>query len=139
MAPGTDARPWPGEREGPFGDRKGRNPGRAAVLADREIGGYSTLPAGKSTMGYVHCPFCGARVTMLADGSVQPKCPRCGAWAVAGGAGGVELGDPPTGATGNMEATMALESRAVAAPNGDVTFVRTPYAGEVPADLNLEG
>lgn len=91
-------------------------------------------------MGYVHCPFCGARVSVGSDGSVEPKCPRCGAWAVAAGAGDPTM--PPelhghADLTGSMGATMALETRGVAGPTGEVAFVRAPYAGEVPDGLDV--
>ena len=85
-------------------------------------------------MGSVHCPFCGGSVHVAGDGSVQPQCPRCGAWAVAGGPasdalrGGAEL-------EAGLGANQALESRAVAGPAGEVRFVRAPYTGEHPDTL----
>jgi len=86
-------------------------------------------------MGSVHCPFCGAQVSVGSDGAVEPKCPRCGAWAVAGARAdpssraGLEAHVDLTGAMGEL---MALETRDVAGPAGDVAFVRAPYAGETP-------
>jgi len=86
-------------------------------------------------MGSVHCPFCGGSVHVAGDGSVEPRCPRCGAWAVAAGTGAGLRG--ATAASTALGATQALEERAVAGPSGEVRFIRAPYAGEVPEGLDL--
>ena len=95
---------------------------------------------GGRIMGYVHCPFCGARVTVGSDGSVEPKCPRCGAWAARDAAGGGSgSGEPQdeAGVSTTMGATMALETRSVEGPAGEVSFVRAPYAGDFPDGFEL--
>jgi|GEM_PF-3906441 len=81
-------------------------------------------------MGYVHCPFCGARVAVGSDGSVEPKCPRCGAWAVTRAHAAAD-GPAAEGAlaAGTLGATMALELRGLEGPEGPISFVRAPYGG----------
>lgn len=73
-------------------------------------------------MPKVVCPFCGDPVAVFSDGNVEPTCRRCGAWVVA-----AQPARRLSDAVDRLSSTMAVETRDVAGPTGDLTFVTTPY------------
>ena len=76
-------------------------------------------------MPEVICPFCGNSVAVSSDGRMEPTCGGCGAWVVAA-RGRAALSD----AVDRLASTMAVETREVSGPVGDLTFVATPYLPE---------
>ena len=76
-------------------------------------------------MANVHCPFCGGPVHVDGSGQAEPLCPRCGAWVVTGPA---EAAAPDAA----LSALQALDVRAISGPQGEVRFVRAPYAADAP-------
>ncbi len=73
-------------------------------------------------MPQVVCPFCGQPVSVFDGGSIEPTCRRCGAWVMA-----ARPAAAVSAAVDRLSSTMALETRDVSGPGGDLTFVASPY------------